>query len=850
MNPIAVPENQINVEVNPNYFIGLAILIVVLIVSWIIFKQILKYIRKNNKFPEEWRPIVLALTIPKISKDKDGEETIQKNHEAISMAENLFSTLGGLDAQRGFKAWLYGRTDVFAMEMVANKGMIEFYLAVPEINKDFVTQQLHAIYPHINIDTIEDYNIFQAQSHVAAAVLKFKREYIFPIKTYLKLENDPLNIITTSLGKIDETEGAAVQLIIRSAHRRWHYMGNKVASTMQQGKSLSQAMQSVGFGSKAGKLFNFVLNLLKATRESAGSDGMDKPPMRQISPMEQELIKNIEEKSAKAGLDVNLRVIVSANSEQVANAKLNDMLNSFSQFSMFQQGNSFKIWQPKKESKRNQIIHDYIYRNFDEKYKMIMNTEEAVSLWHMPLFNNATPNIRWLGARKAAPPVNLPNEGIILGKSEYRGITREVRMKRADRRRHVYIIGQTGVGKSTVMKNMMIQDMQNGEGCCVIDPHGDFALDMLKNIPKERAEDVIYFNPMDTERPMSLNMLEYSSPEQKTFVVNELLSIFDKLYDLKATGGPMFEQYMRNALLLIMDDPESGMTLMEIPRVLADEDFRALKLSKCNNQSVKDFWEKEAQKAGGEAALANMVPYITSKLTPFIANDLMRPIIAQQTSSIDFRKAMDEGKIFIVNLTKGKLGDINSSLLGMIIVGKILLASLSRVDMDEDKRKDFYLYIDEFQNFTTDSIAIILSEARKYKLNLIIAHQYIGQLTKNNDTTIRDAVFGNVGTTIAYRVGVDDAEILSKQFAPVFDQYDVVNVPKYTAYTKLLIDNANPPAFNISFEQEPKGSQEMADAVIQLSRLKYGRPREQVEADIKKRAQMGTKLPSTPEKIM
>ncbi|MFW0862222.1 MAG: type IV secretory system conjugative DNA transfer family protein [Candidatus Komeilibacteria bacterium] len=834
MNPIEVPESQYNVEVDTNYFLFLIIALVVLAILWIIFKQVIKYIRKNNKFPEEWRPVVLSLSVPKIK--TEGEETIQKNHEAISMAENLFSTLGGLEAQRGFKAWLYGRTDVFSMEMVANKGMIEFYLAVPQINKDFVVQQLHAIYPHINIDVIEDYNIFQPQSHVVAAALKFSREFIFPIKTYTKLENDPLNIITTSLGKIDETEGAAVQLVMRSAYKKWHYMGNKVASTMQQGKSLEEALASVGMGSKSGKIFNFIFKLIKAASNSATSDGMNTPPVRQISPMEQELIKNIEEKSAKAGLDVNLRVIVSANSEQVANAKLNDMLNSFGQFSMFQQGNSFKIWQPKKQVKRDKIVHDYIYRNFDEKYKMIMNTEEAVSLWHMPLPNNATPNIRWLGAKKAAPPVNLPTEGVILGKSEYRGITRQIRLKRADRRRHVYIIGQTGVGKSTVMKNMMIQDMQNGEGCCVIDPHGDFAMDMLKNVPKERAEDVIYFNPTDTERPLALNMLEYNSPEQKTFVVNELLSIFDKLYDLKATGGPMFEQYMRNALLLIMDDPESGMTLMEIPRVLADEDFRALKLSKCKNQSVKDFWEKEAQKAGGEASLANMVPYITSKLTPFIANDLMRPIIAQQKSSIDFRQVMDNNKILIVNLTKGKLGDINSSLLGMIIVGKILLASLSRVDMDEDKRKDFYLYIDEFQNFTTDSIAVILSEARKYKLNLVIAHQYIGQLVKNNDTAIRDAVFGNVGTTIAYRVGVDDAEILAKQFAPVFNEYDVVNVPKYTAYAKILIDNANPPAFNISFDREPEGKKEMADAVIELSRLRYGRAKEEIEAEIKQRA--------------
>ena len=842
MNTIATPTNSYDVELDPNYLIWFVVLIVVLIAAWIVLRIWLRYIRSNNILPAEWQPVVLALSVPKLKKDGEGDDSIQKNQEVISVAENLFSTLGGLDAQKGLKAWLYGRTDVFSMEIVANKGLIEFYIAVPRINQEFVFQQLHAIYPHINIQPIEDYNIFQAQSHIAAATLRFKRDYIFPIKTYAKLENDPLNIITASLAKINETEGAVVQLVMRSAHRRWHYMGIKVASIMQQGKSLDEAMRSVGFGSKLGKVFNFIFGLIKATSQSTSSSGMDQPPLRQMSPMEQEMMKGIEEKSSKAGLDVNIRVIVSANSEQIASAKLADLLNSFNQYNIYQFGNSFRAWRPRSQKKKDKLVHDYIYRNFDEKYKLIMNTEEAVSLWHMPLPSNSTPNINWLGARKAAPPVNLPDEGVILGKSEYRGITREIKIKRADRRRHMYIIGQTGTGKSTVMKNLMIQDMQNGEGCCVIDPHGDFVIDMLKNIPKERAEDVIYFNPMDVERPMSLNMLEYNSPEQKTFVVNEILSIFDKLYDLKATGGPMFEQYMRNTLLLIMDDPESGMTLMDVSKVLADEEFRKYKLSKCTNVSVKDFWEKEAQKAGGDASLANMVPYITSKLTPFIANDIMRPIISQQKSSLDFRKIMDEKKILIVNLTKGKLGDINSSLLGMIIVGKILLSSLSRVDIDEDKRLDFYLYIDEFQNFTTDSIAVILSEARKYKLNLVIAHQYIGQLVKNNDTTIRDAVFGNVGTIIAYRIGVDDAEILAKSFAPVFDEYDVVNVPKYTAYAKIMIDNANPPAFNISFDREPKGSEEMMKAVIELSRLKYGKSKEEVERELKQYANVGANL--------
>jgi len=307
------------------------------------------------------------------------------------------------------------------------------------------------------------------------------------------------------------------------------------------------------------------------------------------------------------------------------------------------------------------------------------------------------------------------------------------------------------------------------------------------------------------------------------------------LYDLKATGGPMFEQYMRNAMLLILDDRESGATLLEIPRVLADEEYRKHKLSKIKNKFAKDFWEKEAQKAGGEASLANMVPYITSKLTPFISNDTIRPIIAQQKSAFNFREAMDSNKIILVNLSKGKIGEMNSNLIGMIVIGKLLFAAMSRVDIPEEERNDFYLYIDEFQNVITDSISIILSEARKYKLSLILAHQFIAQLTKGGDTSVKDAIFGNVGTIISYRIGVEDAELISKQMAPVVSQYDLVNMPKYTCYIKLLIDNQNPPAFNFQPIYPEKGNFELAKAIKDLSRLKYGRERSIVENEISQR---------------
>lgn len=403
----------------------------------------------------------------------------------------------------------------------------------------------------------------------------------------------------------------------------------------------------------------------------------------------------------------------------------------------------------------------------------------------------------------------------------------------------MYVIGQTGVGKSVFLQEMAKKDAASGKGFCFIDPHGDAIEDILTSIPKERAEDVILFDPSDTERPIGLNMLEYdpAHPEQKTFVINEMIGIFDQLYDLKATGGPMFEQYMRNAMLLIMEDPDSGSTLMEISKVLADEDFRKYKLSKCNNPIAYDFWTKEAEKAGGEAALANMVPYITSKLTTFISNDMMRPIIAQQKSTLNFREIMDGKKILLVNLSKGKIGEINARLLGMVIVGKILMAALSRTDTPEDERTDFYLYMDEFQNVTTNSIAQILSEARKYRLVLTMAHQFIAQLKEE----IAKAVFGNVGSLVSFRVGSEDAEFLEKQFLPVFTARDLINVDNRNCFARLLLNNELTKPFNMKTYAPTHGSQEVANALKELSRLRYGRDSAIVNREIMSRMKLAEK---------
>jgi hypothetical protein len=810
------------------------------VVIFFVLSSIFRQKKVNTSFSVK----LLRIKVPKFSSVSDGdtnrEVRLQDIQEKIAIAENLYSTLGGMKAQTGMKSFLAQRDDHFSLEIVLRGGLIYFYIGVLESKINYFKERMHAVYPDAEIEPVDDYNIFTPHGSSIAAYMKLKEHYIFPIKTYKKMEMDPMDSLINSLTKVSKEDSVVIQIVARSANKEWHKKSQSFTRKVSDGASIKDAKRSStmdGFWGVADKIYGEISYSLTPKKKEEEKPDLD-PKKSQLSEMEREMVKYVEEKNSKAGLDVNIRIVVNATNQGLALTYLDNIVNSFSQYNLYQYGNSFVV------SKSNQqgILNDFIYRNFNEKFRMVLNTEELAGIYHLPSSWNETPNIVWLEAKKLGAPTNLPTEGLVLGKNVYRDESRIVKMKQKDRSRHVYIIGKSGTGKSYLQVNMAIQDIKNGEGVCVLDPHGDLIEDILEYVPKERVEDVILFDPSDTERPLGINMLEFETQDQKTFVINEMIKIFDKLYDLKATGGPMFEQYMRNAILLIMEDIESGSTLLEIPRVLADEDFRHYKLSKCKDYLVSDFWKKQAEKAGGEASLANMVPYITSKLTPFISNDIMRPIISQQKSAFSFRKVMDEQKILLLNLSKGKIGELNSSLIGMVFVGKILMSALSRVDQAEDERKNFYLYIDEFQNFITDSIAIILSEARKYRLNLTMAHQYVTQLIDKGDETIKDAVFGNAGTFISFRIGVKDAEIVAKQYAPVVSEYDLINLPAFNAYIKLLIDNYNPPAFSLETLQREKPEQNYVKEIKELSRLKYGRDRSIVENEIRERVMKTNKI--------
>ena len=818
-----------------------AILIVLVIASFVLagfgllMITIRLILRKNTYLPPAFQKIILVITVPKEGSDlADHEETIQKIKEQISFTESWLSTLGGLKAQRGVRTWFWGRSDQFSFEIVTHKNKVSFYVAVPQYLRQYMEQQLLAQYPEASINQIEDYNIFSPTGSVLTGYLKFTRSFILPIKTYNELSSDPLNSLTNSLSGLNADEGIAIQIVARSAKKVWHRKGSKVAREMQKGKSFEQALAET-------KIINWNKIFSQAAPQK-DKDKSSKEDPRSLSPMEQTLVENVEKKTSKAGLDCNIRIIVSARDKVAAQTYLDRVVSSFSQLNSYEYGNSFKFV---KESP-NKLITDFIYRRYQESQKVILNAEELATVYHLPTPFLDTPNIDWLLAKKLPPANNLPSEGLLLGENIYRGIKTNVYLATEDRRRHQYIIGMTGTGKSALLTNLITQDIRDGKGVCVIDPHGSLAEDVLKNVPQERIDEVIYFNPADINRPVGLNILEAKTPEEQDFAIQEMISIFYKLVTDPSMIGPMFEHNMRNAMLTLMADQEHPGTIAEIPRMFTDPEFQKYKVAKVTDPMVRSFWEKEMAKTS-DFHKSEMLGYLISKVGRFIENAMIRNIVGQPQSGFNFRKIMDEGKILIVNLSKGQVGEVNSNLLGLIIVSKLQMAALTRTDIAENQRKDFYLYIDEFQNFITDSVATILAEARKYKLNLILAHQYIGQLTegsgpegKSQGNKIRDAIFGNVGTLVSFRIGVDDAEFIAKQMAPVVDEYDLINIEKFNAYVRLLVDNQPLKAFNIRTFPPPIGDQAIAQSIIDFSRWKYGTDRQKIEGEILKRSNLGS----------
>ncbi len=817
------------------FFSLLLIIVGILLVFVLLF--IVRIFTKNIfKASKAFDRVILQIQVPKEKKSESSgqgssEDRLEQIKEEIGITETFFSTIAGLRAERGMGSWFRGRNDHIAFELVVHEGLIYFYVAVPHRVQKFIEQQIHAQYPYAQIEEIGDYNIFGEHSKIVSANLTSKKIHIFPFKSYKKSESDPLSALLNALARIRENNSsAAIQFVVRSAPRKWRRKGVKVVREVKKGEKFENVIHKTFFTKALG-------TSAKTTKELfVPKDPKDitKDNRYQLSAMEEEMLKGIEEKLAKGGLGTTIRIVSVSDQEEMAKINLENIVNSFSQYNLYRYGNEFSITIPRNQKT---IIRDFIYRSFHDNRSVILNTEEMASMWHLPLHSTETPNIKWLSGRTAPPPTNLPDSGLLLGHVKYRGTDTEIRMKEADRRRHLYVIGKSGTGKSVFLSNLIIQDIQNGKGVCLIDPHGDLVEDVLAHVPKNRADDVIVFNPSDMERPIGLNMLEAKTDDQKDFAVQEMISIFYKLFPPEIIG-PMFEHNMRNVMLTLMADLSDTGTIIDIPRMFTDDNYVKKYLKKLKDPVVRAFWEKEMAKTS-DFHKSEMLGYLISKVGRFVENEMMRNIMGQQKSGFSFKEVMDQEKILLVNLAKGVTGEVNANLIGLIVVAKLQMAAMARAELSKEERKDFYLYIDEFQNVVTDSIAIILSEARKYKLDLTIAHQYMGQLVEGQKTEVKDAVLGNVGTMCIGRVGPDDTDILAKEFAPTFGAYDLLNPPPFSFYTKMIIDNETTKPFNMLSYPPKEGNRELADAIKQLSRLKYGRDRSIVEAEIMERTKLG-----------
>ncbi|GIW61186.1 MAG: hypothetical protein KatS3mg089_0038 [Patescibacteria group bacterium] len=752
------------------------------------------WMRNKGRESESLNSVLLQVSVPR------------DNEIKIDAAEQLFSSLASL--RKGGRLSFLKPQPHLSFEIVGMPGDIRFYVHVPKKYQDFVEKQINGAYPDAEIVEVSDpaarskegtviggeYNIFSETGKVAFASLTLKGDDYKPIKVFKDMPVDPLASLTSILAKMGEGEGAAIQFLIQPADSKWKESGKEYLAKTKKNEANPETAK-----------YNADAKELEA----------------------------IENKLGKPGFHTVVRVVVSSSTKEAAEAHLSNIINAFSQYAGV---NSFT---KNKHYFKGLFVTDFIYRYFPMRGQTaILNSEELATLFHFPNKSVTTPGIHWVISKRAPAPANIPTEGLHLGKSVFRGIVRPVFIGREDRRRHMYIIGKTGTGKTEFLKHMIMQDIRGGEGVAVIDPHGDLIEDILQLMPPERAEDVILFDPSDVEQPLGFNMLEAQTEQQKHLVTTSVIGLMYKLFDPNKTGiiGPRFEHAVRNAMLTVMYQP--GATFIEVVRALTDPSFVQELLPRVEDPVIRRYWTDQIAQTS-DFHKSEVLDYIVSKFGRFVTNKMIRNIIGQSESAFNFREAMDTQKILLINLSKGKIGEENSSFLGLVLVPKILVAAMSRQDMPMEDRRDFFLYVDEFQNFATPDFAQILSEARKYRLNLIVANQFVGQMEEE----VKNAIFGNVGTLCAFRVGVTDANYLQHEFQPTFTEADLINIDRFNCYVRTIVDGEPVPPFSLDTTKDIAAEKALrdprvAELVKELSRLKYGRNVKVVEAEITQRAKL------------
>lgn len=792
-------------------------LTIVIILSYLTYQNY-KKIDKINVMNTD--SVLLAIEIPKT------------NDKSELAAEQLLASLHGILRDETELKNNNGVQEHLSFEIVSVNGAIRFYIWMPRTLQNFVEGQIYSQYPTVQIyEAEEDYtkNALDHQKVIGTSEIILIEDEALPIKTFDGFEVDPLAGITGTLAKLDGTNSQMwIQVLVRPVADSWHKKSDEWVKKVKEGK-------------KSFKLDGkYLLNVLKAlvTPPEGGEKAKKEPSER-----DKARISKAEEKATRLGYQVKLRVAFLGDNEETARLQIQALTGTFKQFNSTNL-NGFKSAGSSFDREKIKAFQSRFF--FDDGF--ILNIKELASIWHLPHTNVETPNIVWASSKTAEPPAKLPtltgdraidDQISAFGLTNFRGINHQFGMYRRDRSRHLYIIGQTGAGKSGTLELLALSDIYHNHGYAIIDPHGDFAQNNLRFIPERRLQDVIYFNPADKSFPLAFNPLEVIDENRKPNIASEVIGVLKRMFG--DSWGPRLEHILRNTLLALLDRPNA--TLLDITRMLTDADFRKETLDYCKDATVLQFWKKEFGQ-WGEKQINEAIAPVLNKVGAFTANPIVRNILGQPESSFNIRKIMDEGKILVVNLSKGLIGEDNASLLGSFLVTKIQLAAMSRSDIDRiEDRRPFYLYVDEFQNFATDSFAVILSEARKYGLNLTVANQYVSQMTDS----VKNAVFGNVGSMISFRVSVEDAPVLAKQFEPQFDAQDLIQMNNRHFVINMVIKGEKTPAFSAKTLDLPKPINDFTAKIIENTRRRYGKPKAVVEKMI---ADMLTPPPQLQTKRM
>lgn len=790
--------------------------------GWILIAGLLGYkIWKNNQkiaLIEQTEHTLLQIIVPKDNEKKE------------LSAEQLFASLHGIlkptsETERGGVSV----QEHISFEIVSHDHLIYFYVWCPKHLKDYVESQIYAQYPSVQITEMDsDYSKKDTQGRQAYTTeIVLTKDEIFPIRTFDTFEVDPLAGLTTVLASLNDNEEIWIQILLEPINDNWHAKSLQYIDELKNGKKIGFFDEWQQRAVKAPA--KFITSMASATftptiyqEKSAAAAKSKGGEKKELTPGQTTLLSAVETKAQKLGYATKIRLCYLGQNEVAAKQRLQALVGGFKQFNTINlngfASTAVQAGEPGLKAYQARLFNDSGY---------ILNIAEVASIFHLPHTNVETPNIAYTSSKVGEPPAGLPTlnnmpvaDVSLFGSTTFRQGNIKFGIKRIDRERHLYIIGKSGVGKSFLLNLLTLSDIYQDQGFAVVDPHGDYATDIMRYIPKHRIKDVIYLNPGDRDYPIAFNPMEYADENKRNNIASEIVGVLKKMFG--DSWGPRLEHILRFTLLALLETPDT--TMLGITRMLTDKSYRKMIVDNITDPVVKAFWVTEFASWNDKFASEAVQP-VLNKVGAFTAVPIVRNIIGQPKSSFSIREAMDSGKIIIVNLSRGDIGEDNAAVLGSLIITKIQLDAMSRSDIKNiADRRPFYLYVDEFQNFATESFAVILSEARKYGLRLTVANQYVSQMPEE----VRDAVFGNVGSIIAFRVGADDAQYLTKYFEPVFEPLDLIRLDKRNIYVSMSIDGQTSVPFSAQSLMMPAPKEDLSEQIIEHSRSTFSKSKQEV----------------------